>query len=198
MKVDIREEEIILKDFFTIYRSKMRFEHFDGTMSDVVNRLSLEKDEAIAVLVYHVTRDEYILVRQFRYPLCHHDIDPWITEIVAGGIQPGEELEKAAARELEEEIGFVPLRLERITTCYVSPGIMNEKVTIFIAEVDDSSKINNGGGADEEDEDIELVWIPSKEANEWMSSQKVGDAKTIIAMQWHLSREITYNEKRRD
>lgn len=186
MKVDIREEEILLKEFFTVYKSKVRFEHFDGTMSEEVNRLSMEKDEAIAVLVYHVTHDEYILVRQFRYPLCHHDIDPWIIEIVAGGIKPGELPEIAAEREIEEEIGYKPLRLHRITTCYVSPGIMNEKVTLFLAEVDESSKLNNGGGADDEDEDIELIRIPRLNAIEWMSSQKVGDAKTIIALQWHF------------
>ncbi len=186
MKVDIREEEILMKDFFTVYKSKVCFEHFDGTMSEVVDRFSMEKDGAIAVLVYHVSRDEYILVRQFRYPLCHHDMDPWMIEIVAGGVKPGEELEKAAEREVEEEIGYKSLRMQMITTCYVSPGIMNEKVTIFLAEVDELTKINNGGGAADEDEDIELIRIPKDEAMSWMASQKVGDAKTIIALQWHF------------
>lgn len=188
MKYDILEQEILLKEFFTIYKAKVQFEHFDGSQSEAVDRLCLDKEEAIAVLVYHVNRDEYILVKQFRYPLCHHDIDPWMIEIVAGGIKKGEDPAEAAKREIMEEIGYQPLHLHKITGCYVSPGIMNEKVNIFLAEVDESMKKNNGGGAHDEDEDIQLIHIPRAQARQWLEDQKVGDAKTIIAIQWHLDK----------
>ena len=185
MKLNILSEETPFDEFFHIHKSRLRFEHFDGTMSPEVTRYSFEKSDAIAVLVYHTTRDAYILVRQFRYPLVHHGIDPWMTEIVAGGITSGEDEETAAYREVAEEIGFAPVRLEKIKRVYVSPGVLNERVTIFMAEVDDSSKINEGGGLKDEDEDIELIWIPRKEAMQWILDQYIGDAKTIIALQWH-------------
>lgn len=184
--VEIIKEEMAFEEFFSIYRAHLKFEHFDGSMSQEVTRYSFEKTDAVAVLVYHISKDAYILVRQFRYPPLHQNVDPWLVEIVAGGVENDENESEAAKREVVEEIGYTPLRLKRITKCYVSPGLMNERVAIFFAEVDESSKVDNGGGAKGEDEDIELTWIPRSESLHWMESQTVGDAKTIIALQWHL------------
>lgn len=188
-KLDLINEEIVYEEFFKVYEAQLRFEQFNGSMSNEVTRYSFYKSDAVAVLVYHTTKDAYILVRQFRYPPVHHNVDPWLIEIVAGGIEKGEEPENSAAREVKEEIGYYPLRMEKITTCYVSPGMMSERVTIFLAEVNDDNKISKGGGAKAEDEDIEMVWIPRADALNWLTSQTVGDAKTIIALQWHLNRK---------
>ena len=185
MKVDLITEETPFEEFFKIYKARLRFEHFDGSLSKEVTRYSFEKNDAVAVLIYHRSKDSYILVRQFRYPPVHHDVDPWLTEIVAGGREESEDEPEAAHREVEEETGYKVLHLEKITKCYVSPGLMNERVTIFFAEVDEASRKSNGGGAAGEDEDIELVWIPRADAKKWMEEQVVGDAKTIIALQWH-------------
>jgi ADP-ribose pyrophosphatase len=125
-----------------------------------------------------------------RYPPTHHDIDPWFTEIVAGGISPGEDEEEAGIREVIEETGYEPHTMERITQFYVSPGIMSERITLFYAEVDDSMKINNGGGVHHEDEDIQLIWIPKSQAMEWLAKQSIGDAKTMIALLWHSQRKV--------
>lgn len=188
MKADILKEELILDEFFSIYKAALKFELFDGTMSKEVERYTIQKGDAVAVLLYHIDRKEYILVRQFRYPPVNHDVDPWLTEIVAGGMEDDEDEVQAAEREVSEETGYKPIRLHRITKCYVSPGIMNERVTIFVADVNDSSKQNNGGGVEGEDEDIQLIRIPQREAEEWLQEQEVGDAKTIIAIQWHLKK----------
>ena len=186
MKVEIISEELVLDDFFRIYKASLRHELFNGRMSDAVKRYSVKKAEAVAVLVYHTQKDEYILVRQFRYPLYDKESDPWLVEIVAGGIEENEEAPGSASREVKEETGYMPLHLQKITACYVSPGIMNEKVNIYFAEVDESSRINEGGGAKDEDEDIELFYLPRTSASAWLENQVCGDAKTIIAIQWHL------------
>ena len=186
MKVDIIKEETPFDEFYTIYKAELRFELFDGTMSEKVTRYSFEKNDAVAVLIYHTTKDAYILVRQFRYPPFHQEADPWMTEIVAGGLEENESEEAAARREVEEETGYTAKNIQRLYKYYVSPGLMSERVTIFVAEVDENTKTGNGGGAAGEDEDIELVWIPRKNALQWLEQQEVGDAKTIIAIQWHL------------
>lgn len=187
MKVQLIKEEIPFEEFFKIYKAHLRFEQFDGSMSKEVSRYSFEKSDAVAVLVYHVSKNAYVLVRQFRYPPLHHeDADPWLIEIVAGGKEENEDDVSAAQREVEEETGYKTLHIEKICKCYVSPGLMSERVTIFIADVDESSKTNEGGGAKGEDEDIELIWLPRKEASQWINDQSLGDAKTIIALQWHL------------
>ncbi|MEO6132421.1 MAG: NUDIX hydrolase [Saprospiraceae bacterium] len=185
MKIDIISEKTDFDEFFHIRKTRLRFENFDGSMSPEVTRYSFEKNDAVAVLVYHITREAYILVRQFRFPLVQHTVVPWMVEIVAGGISEGENEFDAAYREVMEEVGYKSITLEKISFFYVSPGILNERVHLFLARVDDSSKINEGGGLKQEDEDIELTWIPRKEALQWLEEQETGDAKTIIAIQWH-------------
>ena len=187
MKVEIVSDETPFDEFFHIRKSKLKHENFDGSMSREIIRYSFEKPDAVAVLVYHRSLDSYILVRQFRFPLMNHKIDPWMTEIVAGGISEGEDEISAAHREVIEEIGYAPLKLEKIFRFYVSPGILNERVTLFLAEVDESSKVDKGGGLKHEDEDIMLIWIPREEAMDWVKEQFVGDAKSIIAIQWHTT-----------
>ena len=185
MKVEIINEETPFKDFFHVRKARLQFEKFDGTMSPEVVRYSFSKWDAVAALVYHRTMDCYILVKQMRYPPTHQGIDPWMIEIVAGGISPGEDERDAARREIIEEIGYEPLTLEPVMKFYVSPGIMSERIALFYAEVDESSKLHHGGGLQDEDEDIELVWVPKKEARQWLQQQAIGDAKTIIAIQWN-------------
>lgn len=189
MDVIKHKEETLFDQFFEVRRSLLQFEKFDGSLSPQVIRYSFSKWDAVAILVYHTQKDAYILVRQMRYPPTHHGIDPWMTEIVAGGITPGEDEEEAGIREVIEETGYQPLSMKRIMRFYVSPGIMSERITLFYAEVDESSRLNNGGGLLNEDEDIELVWVPKSAANEWLSQQAIGDSKTIIALQWHQQEE---------
>jgi ADP-ribose pyrophosphatase len=191
MKVNIIHDEIPFDEFFYIRKTRLKFERFDGSMSPEVTRYSFEKTDAVAVLVYHVTKEAYILVNQFRYPMVHHQVHPWMTEIVAGGISDGEDEISAVKREVMEEIGYEPLKLEKIMQFYVSPGILNERVSLYLAEVDESCKANEGGGLKHEDEDIELIWIPRDRALDWIKNQQVGDAKSIIALQWHRMQMLT-------
>lgn len=180
-------EEVPFREFFEVRKGTLRFERFDGTMSPEVVRYSFTKWDAVGILVWHRGQDAFLMVRQFRYPPVHHGIDPWITEIVAGGISPGEEEDLAAAREVEEEVGYRPRSLRRISRFYVSPGIMSERITLYLAEVDESCRVNDGGGVAHEDEDIEIVPVPRQEALAWLEEQEIGDAKTLVALQWaHL------------
>jgi len=188
MDVIKHKEETLFDEFFEVRRGVLQFERFDGSLSSEVIRYSFSKWDAVATLVYHRTQDAYILVRQMRYPPTHHGIDPWLTEIVAGGISPGENEEDAGYREVVEEVGYKPITLQRIMKFYVSPGIMSERITFFYAEVDETSKVNNGGGLPDEDEDIQLVWVPKSEAMDWLARQPIGDAKTIVALMWHLTK----------
>jgi nudix-type nucleoside diphosphatase (YffH/AdpP family) len=185
MKVEILEKKVILDEFFEVHKGKLRFERFDGLMSPVVTRYSFHKNDAVAVLLYHTTEDAYVLVRQMRFPPFIQEVDPWLVEIVAGGISAGEDSTAAALREVEEETGYRPKHIERLMQFYVSPGIMSERITLFFAEIDEDCKVHIGGGAAHEDEDTEVVRIPRRNAMQWVASQEYGDAKTILALQWH-------------
>ena len=63
-----------------------------------------------------------ILIRQYRYT-----IDRWIWELPAGSLKAGEDPDKAAARECEEEIGLAPGKVTRLRGYYPTPGLLRRR-----------------------------------------------------------------------
>ena len=123
-----------------------------------------------------------MLVNQFKYPT-YQKGPGWITETMAGMIDDGEDPETAARREILEETGYSPRRLEHISTFYLSPGGTSERIVLYYAEVDDR-KTSMGGGLAEEGEDIVNVELSVEDALAQVSSGEIADAKTIIAILW--------------
>jgi ADP-ribose pyrophosphatase len=139
-----------------------------------ITREVLVKQNAVAALVYNTVTGKYIFARQWR-PGPESDI----LEIPAGvRDKSGETPEQCIIREIEEEAGYSTDRLQFITEGYVSPGGTTEMISIWFAEV--SQKINQGGGVETEDEEIEIVELTRQE----MLSTTFKDFKTIIAVQW--------------
>lgn len=142
----------------------------------------------IAVLPVDRQRRTVLFVRQLRIPcLLEHD-DPYPIEVCAGMIDAGEQAVEAAAREMEEEIGFRPSRLNQVAACYSSPGVFAEKVNFFIAEYDGTNGVGTNGGLADEGEDIEILEVPCAQLRQMLKTGDLRDAKTVILVQ-HLMLE---------
>ena len=113
-----------------------------------------------------------VLVRQYRYA-----VDALVWELPAGRLDPGESVEDAARREMEEEVGLRPRRLEALATFYTTPGFCDEVMEIWLAE-----DIQEGEARHDEDEHIELVRVPFSQAVEWMVTGEIRDAKTMAGL----------------
>ena len=118
--------------------------------------------DAVAVLPYDPQRGTVFLVRQFRAPVAIASGAPDTLEVCAGCVEPGEDEETCALRELEEECGLVPLKLERVATLWSMPGVSTERLTYFLAEVDGATR-GAGGGRDDEHEFITVIEVPVAE-----------------------------------
>lgn len=122
-----------------------------------------------AALIVAVTEaGELILIEQPRPPLAGRTI-----ELPAGliGDIAGEEDEApelAAARELEEETGYRPARLERVAEGTSSAGLSDERLVIFRAH--ELSKVGEGGGVEHEDISVHLV--PLAEVPDWLAAKQ--------------------------
>jgi nudix-type nucleoside diphosphatase (YffH/AdpP family) len=182
-KVEVLSRRRLLDDVFKVDEATVRFERFDGSMSEPVRRLVFERGDAAAVLLIHAERRSVLLARQFRYPAFEKG-GGWLLDLVAGGIEAGEAPEQAARRETFEEAGFALETIEPIATFFVSPGGTSERIFLFGAAVADRARTGAGGGLAAEHEDIELVEKPIDEFLAEVRNGAIQDAKTLIAGYW--------------
>ena len=112
------------------------------------------------------------LVRQYRHPAVRY-----LLEAPAGTLAEGERPEVGAARELQEELGLVASRLEKLSEFFVSPGFLEEKMWVYLA-----TDLSEGKQLLDDDEILEIVRIPIEEALEMITSGEIQDAKTIIGL----------------
>ncbi len=183
-KVDIEQKRYILNDFFKIEEARLRFELFSGKMSQWMRRLSLERGDSVAVLVFNQTTEKLILINQFRYPTYKNN-HGWIIETIAGMIDLGETPEESARREVQEETGLNIDAFESIATFYPSPGGSSERIFLFYSEVSgEKAKYKETGGLIGEGEDIKAVEISLADALKKIKSGEIVDAKTIIGIYW--------------
>lgn len=132
-------------------------------------------DHPGAVAVIAITDEgKLILVEQYRKAL-----DRSIIEIPAGKIEPGEDIEVTALRELEEETGYGAQQFDYLQSFATSPGFANEIIHIFVAQ--ELYKIDKPAAGDE-DEFIQLYECTIEEAEEMVLDQRIYDAKTAFAI----------------
>lgn len=112
------------------------------------------------------------LVRQYRHPAVRY-----LLEVPAGTLNDGERPEAGAARELEEELGLIAERLEKLSEFFVSPGFLEEKMWVYLA-----TGLSEGKPQPDEDEVLDVVRLPIGDALEMITSGEIQDAKTIIGL----------------
>jgi ADP-ribose pyrophosphatase len=115
-----------------------------------------------------------LLERQFRYAA---GMRMW--ELPAGRVDPGEKKLAAAKRELIEETGYTASRWERALHFFVSPGFLDETMTVYLAR-----GLKQGKAQPEEDERIAVRFFPLHQAVRMAMTGKIVDAKTIASLLW--------------
>jgi nudix-type nucleoside diphosphatase (YffH/AdpP family) len=186
--VRILHQETLLDDFFRVEAATVQYERFDGSLSEPVRRLRLDRGDSVAALVVHTGTGCALMVKQFKYPV-FGVTDGWIVEVVAGMMDRGETPEAAIRREVREEIGYELTHLERVSTFFVSPGGSSERVFLFYGEVADDTRIGPAGGVLADGEDIAIREYPIPEALAAIERGEIADAKTIISLYWLRHRQ---------
>ena len=125
-----------------------------------------------AVIVPVFDDGTVVLVKQYRHPAVRY-----LLEAPAGTLADRERPEVGAARELQEELGLVAERLEKLSEFFVSPGFLEEKMWVYLA-----TGLTEGKQFLDEDEILEIVRLPISEALEMITSGEIQDAKTIIGL----------------
>jgi ADP-ribose pyrophosphatase len=115
---------------------------------------------------------QVLLIRQYRYAA-----EGFLYEIPAGRLDPDEEPQHCAHRELLEETGCTASRVEFLTTTYTTPGFTDERIHLFMA-----TGLTRGASQLEHDEFIEVVTRPLSEVLLMVERGEITDAKSIVAI----------------
>lgn len=124
-----------------------------------------------AVGIVAVRDGNVLLVRQYRYALSQVTL-----EIPAGKLDPGEEPQVCAVRELREETGYAG-QMTFLGTFHTSPGFADEIIHLYLA-----TDLNWSPLQADEDEFIGLTVLPWKDAVEMAYQGQIQDAKTVLGI----------------
>ena len=188
-RVDFRSNRRLFDDIFKVDEVIVAHQQYDGTMSVDERLLIFERGDAIAVLLFNAEKRTVVLVEQFRAPVLigRRREDPasangWLTEAVAGTIEPGESAEQAVIRETLEETGYRIEDPELIGKFFLSPGGSSERIFLYFARVSEAEKLQKGGGLD--GEDIKVLQIAVDDLLDRLAKGLIEDAKLAIATHW--------------
>lgn len=182
-RVDLKASEPLYRGYFAANRYTLSHETFAGGMSPTITREVFERGHAVAVLPYDPVRDRVVLIEQFRAGAMVAGWHPWLIEVPAGMIEPGEAPEDVARRETREEVGLPLGRLEFIAHVLCTPGASSETLALFCGEVL-SAAVPEHGGVAAEAEDIRIFTLPAEAALALLDGGRLDNASTLIMLQW--------------
>lgn len=182
-QVETLARETLYNGYFGATRYTLRHQTFDGGWSEPMPREVFERGHAVAVLPYDPDTDEVVLIEQFRAGAMVAGWNPWLIEVPAGMIEPGEAPEAVARRETEEEVGLTVTRLDFIAHVLCTPGASSETLAVYCGEVSTAAVPAHGGLAAEH-EDIRVFALPAAEALALLEQGAFDNASTVLVMQW--------------
>jgi ADP-ribose pyrophosphatase len=152
---------------------KIRVELDTSTAPDgqIIRRDLIIHPGAVVILPV-VDRDHICLLRNYRFV-----IGETLWEVPAGTLEPGEPIGSAAERELLEETGYTASTWHSLGYLFASPGVLDEKLHIFVAE-----GLTAGAARPEIDEQLEPVTVRWDDALRMALDGTIKDAKTITSL----------------
>lgn len=182
-RFEILDKQTPYQGRFQIDLYRFRHRRFDGSWTGAIQREIFERGHAAAVLPYDAQRDRVVLIEQFRAGALAAEFEPWLIEVVAGIIDPGETAPEVVRREAVEEAGCQIQDLEPIGTFFMTPGGSSETVAMFCGKVD-SEGVGGIHGLAEEDEDIKVTVMPTDQALDRLAAGDIVNCTTVICLQW--------------
>jgi ADP-ribose pyrophosphatase len=169
------EKLLSSKEVFRGRAVNLRIDTIEKQSGQVTTREIVEHKDCIAVVVVDGANN-IVMVKQFRTP-----VNRVLLEIPAGGVEDGEAPEDCVRRELQEETGYLPGKIERLGGFYAAPGYCSEYLHVFLATDLSESRL-----IAEDTDEIEVVRIPVPEVLKMIDSGEICDAKSIAGLLKYL------------
>lgn len=181
--IKILETEILSDNWYILKKITYEYIKKDGSRS-TQSRESYDRGNGATILLYNKLQKTVILTRQFRLPTFVNGNESGMLIESCAGLLDKDNAEDCIRRETEEETGYKITDVQKIFEAYMSPGSVTEILYFFIAEYSKEMKVTDGGGLEEEEENIEVLELGIDEAMNMLKSGEIKDAKTIMLLQY--------------
>lgn len=181
--VKILETELLSDNWYTLRKITYEYLKKDGT-KQVQSREAYDRGNGAVILLYNKELSKVILTRQFRLPTFLNGNASGMLIEACAGLLDTDNPEDCIRRETEEETGYQITDVKKVFEAYMSPGSVTEILYFFVAEYNQSMKVNEGGGLAHEEENIEVLELDIEEAMKMMENGAIKDAKTIMLLQY--------------
>ncbi len=182
-KVKIIETEILSDNWYTLRKVTYEYVKNNGTRQ-LQSREAYDRGNGATILLYNKDQKTVILTRQFRLPTFINGNASGMMIEACAGLLDNDNPEDCIRRETEEETGFKISHVQKIMEAYMSPGSVTELIYFFVAEYNKEMKLNEGGGIEQEQEDIEVLELDLDEALQMIKTGDIKDGKTIMLLQY--------------
>jgi nudix-type nucleoside diphosphatase (YffH/AdpP family) len=180
-RVRLHDLKILSDNYYSLRKASFDFQRRDGRWQHQ-ERESYDIGDAAAVLPFDAARDRVVLIKQFRWPLFEWGYKQLLVEVIAGKLDGDTPLD-CIAKEAMEEAGVTIANPRLVTHCFVSPGAVKERVSLFLADYDSSAARATGGGHEAEGEDITVLEMPLEDALAMITRGEIVDMKTVLLLQ---------------
>lgn len=185
-RVRIVETTVLSNDWYVLKKITFDFLRRDGRWQRQ-SRETYDRGNGATILLHNPATGNIVLTRQFRMPAFVNGHDGMLIEAAAGLLDSATPEERIRA-EAEEETGYRVRNIRKVFEAFMSPGSVTEKLHFYVGEYDASMRVSEGGGLEQEGEDVEVLEMPLRTALEHVERGRIVDGKTIMLLQ-HLALE---------
>lgn len=177
------KREILSDNWYTLNKITFEYQREDGSW-ETQSREAYDRGNGAAILLYNKSRGSVVLTRQFRMPTFINWNTTGMMIEVCAGLLDGDSPEECIKKEVEEETGFKIDKVQKVFESYMSPGSVTEILHFFIGAYENRMKVGEGGGAEGETENIEVLEFSFEKAMAMIATGEIRDAKTILLLQY--------------
>ncbi|WP_219271927.1 GDP-mannose pyrophosphatase NudK [Pseudomonas sp. Xaverov 83] len=180
--VRIHAEELLSDNWYVLKKYTFDLRRRDGSWQSQTREI-YDRGNGATILLYNRERRKVLLIRQFRMPTFVNGYHGYLIESAAGLLDNASPEERIRL-EAEEETGYRVGNVEKIYSAFMSPGSVTERIHFFIGEYQPGDRVSDGGGLEDEGEDIEVLELGFEAALAMVESAEIVDGKTIMLLQY--------------
>lgn len=182
-KIKITKSEVLSHKKFLLKNVTYEYQTPKNEIQNHVREI-YDRGNGATILLYNKANKSVILTRQLRIPTYFNGNESGMMIETCAGMLDEDNPEECIRREITEETGYQIVNVKKIFETFMSPGAVTEIIYFFIGEYSPDMKVNEGGGLESEQENIEVLEYTFDTAYNMIASGEIKDAKTVMLLQY--------------